>query len=87
MNALWNAIAAQVATHLPEVEAVVAALLIAGIFAIPEKIPTSLQEWWTWFRDTLQGAVPMKLLKQTTPGAAPSVGPRPIPPAGPAEEK
>lgn len=63
MNALWNAIAQQVATHLADVEAVAAAVLISCVCSIPEKFPTSWQEWWTWGRDTCQGTVPLKFQK------------------------
>lgn len=63
MNALWNALAQQIASHLVEVEAGVAALIISGVYSIPEQFPVTIQAYWSWFRDTLQGAVPMKFQK------------------------
>lgn len=38
--------------------AAISAICIAGVCMMPEKIPATFQEWWTWFRDTLQTAVP-----------------------------
>lgn len=60
MNHLFNALAAQLAAHLVEVEGILLALVISWVFSIPANLPKTKQEWWTWFRDTLQGAVPMK---------------------------
>lgn len=63
MNDLWNALATQAAAHLIEIEAALAALAISFIFSMPESFPKTLQAYWSWFRDTLQGAVPMKFQK------------------------
>lgn len=60
MHALLNALATQLAAHLVEVEGIILALIVSWIFSIPQNLPRTPQEWWTWFRDTLQGAVPMK---------------------------
>lgn len=38
--------------------AAVGALFVAGVCAMPAKIPGSIQEFWTWLRDSLQIAVP-----------------------------
>lgn len=77
MNDLWNALAQQIYSHLAAIEeaggAAVAALCISGIFAIPEKFPgLDLQAWWSWMRDTLQGAVPMKFQKANHPNPQPT---------------
>lgn len=72
MNDLWNALAQQVASHLVEVMAGGAAILISGVYSIPEQFPTTLQAWWTWFRDTLQGAVPLKFQKANHPNPQPT---------------
>lgn len=79
MNELWNALAAQVAAHLIEIEAGVAALLISFVFSLPEQFPRHFQDFWTIFRDTLQGAIPLKYVK--------TVHANPTPPAEPAQEK
>lgn len=68
MNALWNAVAQQIAAHSAAIEefltGAAAAVAVSGIYAIPEKFPgLDIQTWWTWMRDTLQGAVPMKFQK------------------------
>lgn len=68
MNALWNALAQQISAHSAAIEefltGAAAAVAVSGIYAIPEKFPgLDVQTWWTWMRDTLQGAVPMKFQK------------------------
>lgn len=44
--------------HLIEYMTFLSALAIAGVCTMPAKIPATLQEWWTWMRDSLQTAVP-----------------------------
>lgn len=34
-------------------------VLVAAVASIPEKPPSTLQEWWTWMRTTLQTALPI----------------------------
>lgn len=78
MSHLMNALGTQLANHLVEVEGVILALIISWIFSIPANLPKTKQEWWVWFRDTLQGAVPMKFHAHTQ---------NPTTPASPAQTK
>lgn len=34
------------------------ALGFATVSCMPAKFPRSIDEWWTWFRDSLQTAIP-----------------------------
>ena len=54
----WAALQQHIARNLPEYMTFLAALSIAWVCSIPEKIPSNMQEWWTWARNTLQTAVP-----------------------------
>ena len=38
--------------------ALFSAICIASVCMMPEKIPSSFQDWWTWLRNTLQTAIP-----------------------------
>lgn len=44
--------------NFPEYLIFLSALSIAAVVTMPELIPKSLQDWWTWFRNALQTAVP-----------------------------
>ena len=74
LNALLMALAGlvkEIALHLEMVfEVVSGALLISIIHTWPAKVPSSLQDWWTWGRDASQTAIP----------AARGAGPNPTQP-------
>ena len=75
LNALLLALAGlvkQIALHLETVfEVGSGALCIAVIHTWPARIPSRLQDWWTWAREALQTAIP----------AARAAGPNPTLPA------
>ena len=58
----WQVILQAVIDHVTRHETIylgaLSAVGIAGVCTMPALIPKSIQEWWTWIRDTLQTAVP-----------------------------
>lgn len=69
MHELLNAIGQQLMRHLVGAEGTILAVFISFIFAWPEEVPKCLQRFidpsiWTWMRDTAQGAIPLKFVKQ-----------------------
>jgi hypothetical protein len=52
------AIQDHVLKNFPEYAIFVTALSIAFVCTWPEFIPRSAQDWWTWFRNAFQTAVP-----------------------------
>jgi hypothetical protein len=58
--------------------ALASAITIAGVCMMPKNRPKSIDDWWTWLRDTLQTAVPAaraqrevhSLTETTTPTAS-----------------
>jgi len=66
----------------PSIDAGVGALVMATILSMPEKIPTRLQEFWTWMRDSLQSAVPNRRPVAHSESLV-AVHPQPSPPALP----
>lgn len=50
--------------HSTYIEAAVVALFISFVSSLPKQFPSSLQDYWTIFRDTLQGAIPLKYREQ-----------------------
>lgn len=62
MNEVLQAIAALIrliTQHLATVfEVGSGALFIALVSTMPKLIPKTLQDWWTWVRDSLQTAIP-----------------------------
>lgn len=55
---ILEGIEAHLLRNLPEYLTFCGALAIAAACTIPAKIPSSMQELWTWFRDIVQTAVP-----------------------------
>jgi hypothetical protein len=76
----WQALQTQITANLPEYLIFASALSIAIVCAMPEKIPSSFQELWTWLRNSLQTAVPAARLNHTQPS-------NPQQPEGPAQPK
>ena len=66
----------------PSIDAGLGALVMATILSMPEKIPSRLQEWWTWMRDSLQSAVPNRRPVSHSESLV-AVHPQPSPPAPP----
>lgn len=60
MHELGQAAAHFAAQHLNYVLDVLGLLAVAAVMAMPDKIPASLQDVWTWARETLQTAIPVK---------------------------
>lgn len=60
MNELWQAILHNLAQHLTEASVGSGVLLIAIISHWPEQIPRTMQDWWTWARNSFQGALPIR---------------------------
>ena len=59
----WEALKAHIVKNLPEYITFFGALFIAAVCTMPKKMPlvpedNKIQELWTWFRDSLQTAVP-----------------------------
>jgi hypothetical protein len=54
----WIALQQHVARNAEAYIAGIGALFVASVCAMPAKIPASVQEFWTWLRDSLQIAVP-----------------------------
>jgi len=59
----WQAVKDNMARNVPEYLTFGAALLVAGVCTMPQKMPlvpsdSRVQELWTWMRDALQTAVP-----------------------------
>jgi predicted NBD/HSP70 family sugar kinase len=57
-EALRVGIANAITNNLPEWLIFIGALAIASVVTMPEMIPQSAQDLWTWFRNALQTAVP-----------------------------
>ena len=55
---ILEAIRAHIMSNFAEYITLASALAIATIVKMPPQIPKSLQDWWTWMRDSLQTAVP-----------------------------
>ena len=57
-EALRVGIASAITNNLPEWLIFGSALAIAFVCTWPELIPKSAQDWWSWFRNAFQTAVP-----------------------------
>ena len=57
-TALQQGLANMVSQNLPEWIIFGSALAIAFVCTWPELIPKSAQDWWSWFRNAFQTAVP-----------------------------
>lgn len=60
MNELLTAIGHNLAQHLTSLGVGSGVLFFAVIHNMPEKPPTSMQEYWTWVRDSLQTSIPVR---------------------------
>ncbi len=54
----WEILQQHIARNLPEYLTFVGALFVAGVCCMPATRPKGIDDWYTWFRDTLQTAVP-----------------------------
>lgn len=55
---ILQAIQDHILRNFPEYMIFISALAIATVVTMPPIIPKSLQDWWTWMRNSLQTAVP-----------------------------
>ena len=69
MNA-WKALGENMVGHWGEYAATLGVLGVAVVSCIPERVPKSLQEWWTWMRESLQTAIPAARHPVFPPGPA-----------------
>ena len=60
MNELLNAIGHSIVQNLGYEEGVAGLLVAVAIHNMPATIPKTLQEIWTWVRDSLQTALPVR---------------------------
>lgn len=67
MNQLLNAIAANLYQHLTTIGVGSGVLFFAVIHNMPPEPPSSMQEYWTWVRDSLQTAIPVRQARQQNP--------------------
>ena len=69
---VWVALQQHLLKNFPEYLTLGSALSIAWVCTWPEKIPASSQEWWAWFRDTFQTAIPAaRAQRQAVPPTPP----------------
>lgn len=54
----WVALQQHIARNIEGYGALASAIAIACVCMMPKNRPKSIDDWWTWFRDTLQTAVP-----------------------------
>jgi hypothetical protein len=55
---VMNTIISSLTAHWKAYSAAGVALFVAGVCCMPPNRPRSLDDWWTWIRDSLQTAVP-----------------------------
>lgn len=67
MNELMNAIGQNLAQHLTSIGVGSGVFLFSFIHNMPEAPPSSMQEYWTWVRDSLQTAIPIRQARQANP--------------------
>jgi len=77
MNALLDAVAYNLYQHLTTIGVGSGVLFFAIVHNMPEIPPASMQEYWTWVRDSLQTAIPVRQGRNN----------RPTLPANPAQQK
>jgi len=73
MSGFWNAIVHHLTSNY---EAYIMGLTLWAVAlgkSMPEKFPTSVQEWWSWFRASVQTVLPAP--SNTTP--PPQIAPQP----------
>jgi len=84
MHELLDALAKDFLAHLTSVGVGSGVLFFAIIHNMPEHPPANMQEYWTWVRDSLQSAIPVR--QPRVVNFAPSLAlPAPPPPAAPKE--
>ena len=71
-----SAVGAHIARNSGAYGSVGIAVGLSGVKNIPEMVPKTLQEWWTWMRNTFQTALPISRA---------GGGPPPTPPVDPAK--
>lgn len=54
----WQTVIQSISAHWETLGLGSGVLLFAAVSTMPEKIPSSIQECWTWAREALQTAVP-----------------------------
>jgi len=54
----WVAVQEHLTRNVPEYITLCSAIVIAGVCMMPKNRPKTIDDWWTWMRDTLQTAVP-----------------------------
>jgi hypothetical protein len=74
LEQIYLVILRDILAHLTSIGVSCGVVLIALIHTMPAEPPTSFRQMWSWFRDTLQTAIPASRSN-------------PTPPAGPAQEK
>ena len=72
MHEILDAIAKDFLTHLTSIGVGSGVLFFAIIHNMPEHPPVNMQEYWTWVRDSLQSAIPVRQPRVVAP---------PVPPA------
>ncbi len=55
---VWVALQQHLLKNFPEYITLFSALCIAGVCMMPKNRPKTIDDWYTWFRDTVQTAVP-----------------------------
>lgn len=60
MNELLNAIGHSVTQNLGSIGVGTLVIAVALVHNMPEKLPTSIQDFWTWLRGSLQTAIPVR---------------------------
>lgn len=60
MNALIDAVSTNLVQHLTSIGVGSGVLFFAVVHNMPENPPASMQEYWTWVRDSLQTAIPVR---------------------------
>ena len=77
IDACFQCILHALAAHPAQVEGGAAVLLFAFISSLPAQRPKSLDDWYAYFRESLQSAIPVGRVHPVNPP----------PPAGPAQPK
>ena len=67
-----NALIEHISQHLATYGVGGGVLIVAAISCMPEKIPFSAQECWTWLRASLQTAIPARTSHPTLPDSNPA---------------
>lgn len=70
MNGIWQALIAHISKNWEAYSSATGLIVLAGIAMMPEKRPQTLDEWWAWFRNTLQTATPARFHPPSNPTQA-----------------